>query len=749
MVNNSNKWEVQIFLSLNFKVFFMETELKLKKVVLFKIGIGSFQKVGSIDLSKLKSVKVTFKKSVMNDMLKTFSILRLSGDLMVSGVSYEAKNTNRNKLLEDSTINLPENNSFSALIKQLRGIKVKLDQNGKIIEGKILGTQIVKNAPTGQAIINNELVLISKGNGKIQPVDISKISGLEISDSNVEKDFEYFLETVVGQNSEKNKVVTLFFEGKEESEYIINFLQEIPAWKTSYRLFIDKIVEEVAITEEIKSKKKVELDDSIFSTNAQLQGWAIIDNVLDEDWENVDLTLVTGLPVSFIYDSYSPAWISRPTIERKTDFGVKVVQFERELEEESRKKSFSRARMKKQRSPPRPPSGPASGPPPAPLSMRGSMQSELGTLFNAMPADLYEEIDDEMEKGEAEMAFESGAEAEGGKGVAFKYHIGTPVYVKRNNSSLIPILQGNTDGIIISVYNKNVNPKNPMITYQFINSTELTLEEGPLSVFIDKIFAGEAMLPFLESGEKCRIPYAVDQAVEINILKSNNRENYHSLKILDYVKQLYFVTFVSEYKIKNMGEKPRKIIIEHPKINGQKLYETVEPDETTQNYDRFVVFIESKETKTLRIMERRIDEKITYIHQLSKPFISDWFKLKLINKKEKDYLLSLFKLNMEKTDTQDNISRLEDKKHQIFDEQARLRQNLKALKTSKSEKNLREKYIMKFDQRESELEDGFIQMEKLQATIKKIDQKILILNQEWVNSKLDKKEKSKNIKKGD
>jgi hypothetical protein len=88
-------------------------QIKLKKVVLFKIGIGSFQKVGVIDLTKIKTIRISFAKTVMNDLLKTFSILRLGGDLLVSGVSYEAKDTNRIKLLEDSQINLPELNPHS------------------------------------------------------------------------------------------------------------------------------------------------------------------------------------------------------------------------------------------------------------------------------------------------------------------------------------------------------------------------------------------------------------------------------------------------------------------------------------------------------------------------------------------------------------------------------------------------------------------------------------------------------------
>ena len=44
-------------------------DLKLQKVVLFKVGIGSFQKRGQIDLSQVKTLRLSFKDSVMNDLL--------------------------------------------------------------------------------------------------------------------------------------------------------------------------------------------------------------------------------------------------------------------------------------------------------------------------------------------------------------------------------------------------------------------------------------------------------------------------------------------------------------------------------------------------------------------------------------------------------------------------------------------------------------------------------------------------------
>ena len=44
-----------------------------------------------------------------------------------------------------------------------------------------------------------------------------------------------------------------------------------------------------------------------------------MDNTQDEDWKNVSLTLVAGLPISFIHDLYSPRYKKRPVVQVKEE----------------------------------------------------------------------------------------------------------------------------------------------------------------------------------------------------------------------------------------------------------------------------------------------------------------------------------------------------------------------------------------------------------------------------------------------
>ena len=71
----------------------------------------------------------------------------------------------------------------------------------------------------------------------------------------------------------------------------MGYIQESPVWKTSYRLVLKDGEEPF------------------------LQGWAIVENTTEDDWNDVQLTLVSGRPISFLMDLYQPLYVTRPAVE--------------------------------------------------------------------------------------------------------------------------------------------------------------------------------------------------------------------------------------------------------------------------------------------------------------------------------------------------------------------------------------------------------------------------------------------------
>ena len=67
-------------------------------------------------------------------------------------------------------------------------------------------------------------------------------------------------------------------------------------------------------------------------------------------------------------------------------------------------------------------------------------------------------------------------------GDLFEYRIEQPVTVMRNRSALIPIVQTKMDGERVAVYNESVRSDRPYSGVLLKNTTDLTLENGSLTV---------------------------------------------------------------------------------------------------------------------------------------------------------------------------------------------------------------------------------------------------------------------------
>ena len=65
----------------------------------------------------------------------------------------------------------------------------------------------------------------------------------------------------------------------------------------------------------LEDSYRLMLDPKDRRPRRKLQGWAIVENQTDNDWDNVQLTLVSGRPISFIQDLYQPLYVPRPVVQ--------------------------------------------------------------------------------------------------------------------------------------------------------------------------------------------------------------------------------------------------------------------------------------------------------------------------------------------------------------------------------------------------------------------------------------------------
>src|SRR5207237_9191535 len=85
-------------------------------------------------------------------------------------------------------------------------------------------------------------------------------------------------------------------------------------------------------------------------------------------------------------------------------------------------------------------------------------------------------------------------------GELFRYQIATPVKLERGKSAMLPIVNESVKGEKVSIYNENTQAKHPLNGLRLKNSTDLHLMQGPITVFADNAYAGDAQIQNLPPG---------------------------------------------------------------------------------------------------------------------------------------------------------------------------------------------------------------------------------------------------------
>ena len=105
---------------------------------------------------------------------------------------------------------------------------------------------------------------------------------------------------------------------------MVSYLVPCPTWRVSYRL-----VAEAATPDEPATSAESDREDR--RGELLLQGWGLFDNRLEEDLNDVNVRLVAGQPISFIYDLTTSRIPQRPVVQDEARIASGPVQFDEAL----------------------------------------------------------------------------------------------------------------------------------------------------------------------------------------------------------------------------------------------------------------------------------------------------------------------------------------------------------------------------------------------------------------------------------
>ncbi|HEY1210613.1 MAG TPA: carboxypeptidase regulatory-like domain-containing protein [Terracidiphilus sp.] len=272
-------------------------DLPVHKVVLYKNGVGYFEHAGSVTGNQ--RVTIDFTSPQLNDVLQSLTVLDEGGG-RIAGVNYNST-TPLAEQLKTLSLGMTDDPTSTALFQALRGQRVEVTGGpGGTITGRLLSietrTEKVSGGDTDTTIDKFYLTLIATS-GAARVIELTPALSVRPLDANLQGQLDRYLELLSTTHANGLRHLTLDALGVGQRQLRVSYISEVPIWKSTYRIVFPRTP----------------------NGTATMQGWAVVDNTVGADWDNVQLSLVAGAPQSFIQPLSQPIYTRRVEIPIATE----------------------------------------------------------------------------------------------------------------------------------------------------------------------------------------------------------------------------------------------------------------------------------------------------------------------------------------------------------------------------------------------------------------------------------------------
>jgi hypothetical protein len=664
--------------------------LPVTRVILYKNGVGYFEHSGHVRGNQ--DVNVDFTTAQLNDVLKSLTVLDLAKG-RITGVSYNSIAPLEKRL---GSLHLPiaDNPTTAQFLDALRGARIEVHNGSSTATGRLLSVEereIVTGdkgegeKPTGK--IGLTQISLVADNGEVRLFDLTPSTSVRVVEKEVNDEVGKYLGLVASTRDQDVRRMTISTAGTGERDLLVSYISEVPVWKSTYRIVIPK------------------------EGKPLLQGWAIVDNTVGEDWNNVDLSLIAGEPQSFVQELSQPYYTRRPVIALPENAMLTPQTHEATMEQFDRMEGVP------------PATAPAAGviggvPGGIPGGQMGGMITGMakaglapgsgggvgGGVFHVGGG---KEIKGPLHPDSTEFAetLEQGTSVGQTQdlGDLLEYKLQDHVTIRKNQSALVPILQSRIDAEKVSVWNPS--DASVLRALWLENTSNMTLDGGSFNVLEGEAFAGEGLMQAIKPGEKRILSYAADLGLLVDSRQKS--ETQHVTRIIiahGTMSQSLQEWQECTYTIRNRDSMPRTLVIEHPARPGWKLTDNETPAESSASYHRFRISVDPKKTTTLTVKEYRPITNRYVLTNITDDDIKVFLDQKMINPEVEK---ALRKIVAQKNDVSVLDAVITGRRAQvtsISEDQQRLRENMKALKGSAEEKALVERYVREMNEQEDRVQ---------------------------------------------
>jgi hypothetical protein len=570
-------------------------ELPVRRVVLYKNGVGYFEHEGRVTGSE--AVTIDFTSSQLDDALQSLTALDLNGG-RISTVDWNST-TPLEQQLKHIPLGLGQKPTTTGLYEALEGAQVEVAGAGAApVSGRVVHYEIRSEKTAAGAEANHRVLTVATDAGIIRSLEVTPATSVRILDGSLCRDLDDYLALLASAQSRQMRHLTLAADGTGSRTIRVSYISEVPVWKSTYRIVFPPETAPDNATAALTSPVRPAL----------LQGWAVVDNTVGSDWDNVQLSLVAGSPQSFTEPLSQPIYTTRPSVPVPEAANIAPVTHEAAVGQAADSVTVNAQAVplnsrdvngQPQASPGMVGSGKGGG---IGAGSGGGYGGGLMHLSGGAPAVGIPAAPPPAPAVQDESTSATSAAFDD----FFQYFIAQPVTLHKNQSALVPFLQTSVEAERVTLW--NANDAVPLRALWLKNSSPLTLDRGSFSVFENSEFAGEGLTDPIHAGEKRLLSYAVDQAVHISTESENDTTHLHHIVVRDGVltersEQIREVTYV----VHNAASDPRTVILEHPVDDDWKLSSDPQPVETTPSNYRFRVLARAGETSRLHVGETHTD----------------------------------------------------------------------------------------------------------------------------------------------
>jgi hypothetical protein len=378
-------------------------------------------------------------------------------------------------------------------------------------------------------------------------------------------------------------------------DLVVGYMAETPIWRPSYRLVLGE-------------------------RDAQIQAYGVVQNLSGEDWRDVQLSLVTGAPVSFRSELAEPVITERPLVTDRGEVIDAVPQSDTTLAAEQ---NAGQAQAQAQASAPRPGATPAaedvdsldnegeeyadrssanerSNRESRRVPSRGGSGGVARGRAAYAPRGAQPIVAPRGDYGGATTSNRSAAGSFEGpsrprsiaslaavavQGGVTRYDLPVRVTVPDRSATMVLLASRDVPGERLYLFAPDAgvgdSARHPFNVARFVNRTGSMLERGPLAIFESGAFLGQGMIDPLPNDATAVVPFALERGLAVESASTYDVEGARLVTIRRGLVQIErFRTTRTTYRVRNGMDREARVLVRVPTPEGTSLFEPPPMTET-------------------------------------------------------------------------------------------------------------------------------------------------------------------------